>query len=274
MSQILERNKEYADVLRSVIALRSEPVAIRLVREGEEFPQGYGIPAEQMSHCQAVFRARHGESFCMPLASHNCMVGASALNMAPTNEKVASGEFHAGIGMHDSADAAGRMIAERMIPDFPSKGEVVCPLGEADFEPDVVAIVDIPERVYWIVPLSTSEKGGRMSFSTSPFQCACEDVTAVPIVTGSPNVSLGCFGCRKKTDMAADELACGIPYALIPGFVEHLRKYGTGVMTKAKRDRTRIGPRFSASSRTAARRPFSAYFSPNSYALPTENAIL
>jgi hypothetical protein len=36
--------------------------------------------------------------------------------------------------------------------------------------------------------------------------------------------------------MKSDELACGIPYALIPGFVEHLRKYNDGVMTKAKRD--------------------------------------
>lgn len=75
-----------------------------------------------------------------------------------------------------------------------------------------------------------------MSFSTAPFQCACEDVTAVPMATGKPNVSLGCFGCRKKTGMAADEMACGIPYAMIPGFVERLGRYSAGVMTKAKRD--------------------------------------
>ena len=49
-------------------------------------------------------------------------------------------------------------------------------------------------------------------------------------------MSASVFGCRKKTDMKADELACGIPYAMIPGFVEHLRKYGEGVMQKAKRD--------------------------------------
>ena len=104
------------------------------------------------------------------------------------------------------------------------------------FEPDVVTIEDIPERCYWVVPLSTAVEGGRAEFSTSPFQCACEDITAMPIVTGKPNISLGCFGCRKKTDMAADEMAVGIPYSLIPGFVEHLRKYETGVMTKAKRD--------------------------------------
>ena len=128
------------------------------------------------------------------------------------------------------------MISDRMVVPFENEGEIVCPLKDADFVPDVVTIEDIPERVYWIVPLSTAKDGGRVQFSTSPFQCACEDITAVPICTGKPNISLGCFGCRKKTSMAADEMAAGIPYDMIPDFVEHLRKYETGVMTKAKRD--------------------------------------
>ncbi len=236
MSEILDKNKEYATVMKSVMKLRGEPVAVKLVKADEEFPEGYTEPESQMSHCQAIFRAKDGESFKLPISSQNCMVGASALNMSDTPEKVATGDFHAGIGMHDSPAAAGKMISDRMIPSERSKGEIVCPLKDADFVPDVVTIEDIPERIYWVVPLSTAGEGGRASFSTSPFQCACEDIVAVPICSGKPNISLGCFGCRKKTQMAADELACGIPYAMIPGFVEHLRKYETGVMTKAKRD--------------------------------------
>ena len=236
MSEILETNRKYAETLKTVLRLRGEPVAVRLVRKGEEYPAGYEEPAAQISHCQAVFGARRGESYRLPLSSQGCMIGASALNMAPTPEKVASGSFHANIGMHDSPEAAGRMISERMIVPFENDGEVVCPLAEADFEPDVVTIEDIPERCYWVVPLATAERGGRVQFSTSPFQCACEDIVAVPIVTGGPNISLGCFGCRKRTDMAPDEMAVGVPYAMIPGFVEHLERYAETVMTKAKRD--------------------------------------
>jgi uncharacterized protein (DUF169 family) len=70
----------------------------------------------------------------------------------------------------------------------------------------------------------------------APFQCACEDVAAVPIVTGSPNISLGCYGCRKRTDMAADELACGIPFGLIPGYISRLERYEQGPFTNAKRN--------------------------------------
>ncbi len=235
MSEILERNKEYASVMKEALRLRGEPVAIKLVGEGEEYPAGYSAPDSQMSHCQALFAAKDGASLLMPLEMQGCKVGSSALGMNETPEKVQSGEFHFGIGIHDTQEATAEMIAKRVRMSR-NRGEVVCPLKDASFVPDVVAIVDIPERVYWVVPLSTSSGGGRMAFSTSPFQCACEDVTAVPIVTGAPNVSLGCFGCRKKTSMAADELACGIPYSLIPGYVEHLRKYSSGVMAKAKRD--------------------------------------
>lgn len=36
--------------------------------------------------------------------------------------------------------------------------------------------------------------------------------------------------------MAADEMACGIPYSMVHSFVDHLKKYELGVMTKAKRE--------------------------------------
>ena len=51
-----------------------------------------------------------------------------------------------------------------------------------------------------------------------------------------PNISLGCFGCRKKTDMQPDELALGFPYRRLVSMASALDDYETGVMTKAKRD--------------------------------------
>ncbi|MDR0309135.1 MAG: DUF169 domain-containing protein [Candidatus Methanoplasma sp.] len=236
MSEILNANTEYAKKLRSILQLRSEPVAVKLIREGAEYPEGPKMPESQMSHCQAVFRARGGECIKMPLDMHNCHVGAAVLGMTDTPNKVASGEFHAGVGIHDSVEASKNMIDDRILIPYKTSGEVVCPLKNADFVPDAVIIIDVPERIYWIVGLMTAEKGGRAVISTAPFQCACEDITAVPIVTGVPNISFGCFGCRKKTDMAKDELACGIPYGLIPGYVARLERYSQGPISKAKRD--------------------------------------
>ena len=234
MSQ-MEANKEYSNVLKEVLGLRGEPVAVKLVRKGEEFPSMPDTD-DSMSHCQAVARAKGGECLKLTSMQENCHVGTSVLGMTAAPEKVMTGEFHAGIGIHDSVDAAGKMIAQRMSIPYETIGEVVCPLGSADFVPDVVILIDIPERIYWIVALMSAENGGRATFETAPFQCACEDITTIPIMRGKPNVSLGCFGCRKRTDMQRDEIACGIPYSLVPGYVERLEKYRSGVMMKAKRD--------------------------------------
>ena len=235
MSQIVKLNAEYSEILRKVLELNYEPVAVRLVREGEAFSDK-GDVGSSMSHCQAITRARKGECLSLRTEDENCHVGTSVLGMTDTPEKVATGEFHAGIGIHDTVEAAGAMISDRIKILYKTIGELVCPLKDADFIPDVVIMIDIPERIYWVVALISAEKGERASFSTAPFQCACEDITAIPIMTGSPNISLGCFGCRKRTDMAKEEMACGIPYSLIPGYTARLTKYSSGVMTKAKRD--------------------------------------
>ena len=235
MSEILEQNAAYAKALKETIGLRYEPVAVKMIKVGDSYPVGCDVPETQLSHCQAVFKAKCGACIALPGGMQGCNVGASALGIVPTPEKVVSGEFHSGIGMHDSPAAAAKMIAERKILSS-NEGEVVCPLSKADFVPDVIIFIDLPERIYWFVSLSTAAEGGRAAFSTAPFQCACEDLTAIPIITGRPNISIGCFGCRKKTDMKPEEMGIGVPYSLIPGFVDRLPRYAAGPMSKAKRD--------------------------------------
>ena len=236
MSEILSKNADMAKKMKEIINLRSEPVAIKLVKKGETFPAGYEVPEKQHSHCQAVMAARKGAKLCMPLSAQGCMVGAATLGMTEKGEKVKTGEFHFGIGIHQSPAAAAEMIATVTDIDYPTDGEVVCPLKDADFVPDVVAVVDIPERIYWFEALRLRNGGGRISYVTAPFQCACEDITAYPIMKGEPNISIGCFGCRKKTDMAADEMAMGIPYKYLEAWMPDLETYREGVLTKAKRD--------------------------------------
>lgn len=236
MSVILDKNRELAEKLKKVIKLRNEPVAVKLIKEGESYPDGYVEPENQLSHCQCIMNARKGASYKVPLSSQGCMVGAATLGMTSKPEKVKTGEFHFGIGIHETVDSTAEMIATVTDIDYKVDGEVVCPLKDADFEPDVVVFVDIPERIYWFEALHLRQKGGRITYVTAPFQCACADITAYPIMKVQPNISLGCFGCRKKTDMQADELALGYPYKELAEHAAALDVYDAGVMTKAKRD--------------------------------------
>jgi len=229
-------NQNTAERLRIALMLRHEPVAVKLLREGEEPPAGLRSPEKQMSHCQSVMAARKGESLLLSIDDHSCKNGASALGMCAVPEKTASGDFYHSAGMFGSAEAAKRMVEQRSeVPDKVTH-TVVAPLKDADFEPDVVVFADMPERIYWLITLSLYQEGGRSEANTAPYNACCVDAVARPLNEGTLNISLGCFGCRKRTELAADEMLAGVPFSIIPSMMEALDEMSDGIMTKAKRD--------------------------------------
>lgn len=226
---------QLAEKLVKFLDLKYEPVAVKVIKKGEPVPEGYHEPEKNLRHCQSIMKARKGESFIIPADKHACVVGASSLGIIPTPEKVASGEFHHNLGMFESVEAAAGMIAKR--PAFEPESRtatVVGPLKDAKVEPDVVILVDRPETIYWIIPANTYYKGGRVNFSGAAFQATCADTTILPSLTGEINVSLGCFGCRKATDIENDEMLIGIPFNKLEGIVNALEKLYEGPLPKAR----------------------------------------
>ncbi|MCU0861532.1 MAG: DUF169 domain-containing protein [Methanomassiliicoccales archaeon] len=211
--------------LMEILGLKYEPVAITLWKD-ESLPQGYCVPEKPLRHCQALMRARKGEKLTVPADKQACPVGGSALGIVPLPEKVKAGEFHYNIGLYKDVEAARRMIEAR--PEMPAnsvKATALSPLSKATVEPDVVVITGTPEQVYWIVPAaSTYKEGGRVTLETASFQATCADSTLVPYLKRRVNISLGCFGCRKNTDIAPEEMLVGIPFDQLPSLLETLEK--------------------------------------------------
>ncbi len=228
-------NVEISEQLVKILGLKYEPVAVKLIKEGGDLPEGFEEPEGNIRHCQSIMRARKGESFLLPAGKHACVVGASSLGMVPTPVKVTAGEFHKNLGMFDCADAAANMIMQRSELEEKSViATVVGPLRQFEFEPDVIILVDLPETLYWLVPAATFFEGGRQAFSTAAFQATCVDSTIIPLLTGKMNMSLGCFGCRRSTDIRNEEMIAGIPYANIRKMLEALEKLYEGPMQKAR----------------------------------------
>jgi uncharacterized protein (DUF169 family) len=48
------------------------------------------------------------------------------------------------------------------------------------------------------------------------------------------NMSLGCYGCRRATDIRNDEMIAGIPYRNLEKMIEALEKISEGPMQKAR----------------------------------------
>ncbi|MCQ5375247.1 MAG: DUF169 domain-containing protein [Methanomassiliicoccales archaeon] len=227
---------EASKKLVSILGLKYEPVAVTLIKNGQLPPDGYKEVDGNLRHCQSIMRARKGEVMWIPASKHACPVGASALGIVATPEKVASGEFHYNLGMFSSADAAKRMIDARpTLPLGSVIGTVVSPLSKAKVPPDVVVVVGTPEQLYWILPVAaTFEKGGRVTINTAAMQATCVDSTIIPYLTGEINVSLGCFGCRRSTDIAPEEMYAGIPANKLEEVIRILEKLASGPIPKSR----------------------------------------
>jgi uncharacterized protein (DUF169 family) len=230
---------EYAESSKKIVeilGLRTEPVAITLIKKGQPYPEGYKEPETPIRHCQSIMRGRKGEMLVVPGPKQACPVGASALGIVPLPEKVKAGEFHHGMGMYDSAEAAANTISLRpSLKEGSVIATAVSPLSKATIKPDVVVITATPEQAFWIVPAAaTFQKGGRVTVEMAAVQASCADSTVVPYTTGNVNLSLGCFGCRKTTDILPEELLVGVPYARLDELLKALEKMSAGPIPKSR----------------------------------------
>jgi uncharacterized protein (DUF169 family) len=229
-------NAEMSKVFMESLGLQTEPVAITLIKKGKPLPEGYQLPEKPIRHCQAIMRARKGEMLVVPADKQACPVGASALGIVPIPEKVKTGEFHYNLGMYETVDAAAKTISARPhLEPMINDATALAPLSKATLEPDVVVIVGVPEQIYWIIPAaSTFSMGGRITVETASFQATCADSTIVPIMSGKVNISLGCFGCRKATDIKPEEMLVGIPKQKLPELVKALHTLALGPIPKSR----------------------------------------
>jgi uncharacterized protein (DUF169 family) len=230
---------EYAELsnkMVNILGLRTEPVAVTLIKKGQELPEGYVVVETPLRHCQTIMRARKGEKLAVVAGKQACPVGASALGMVPLPEKVMSGEFHHGMGMYASANSAAKTIASRPALETGSViATAVAPLSRATVAPDVIVIVGLPEQLFWIAPAAvTFQEGGRVTMEMAAVQASCADSTVVPIITGNINMSLGCFGCRKTTDITPEEMLVGIPASKLETLVTAIEKMGAGAIPKSR----------------------------------------
>ena len=229
-------NAEMSKVFMESLGLQTEPVAITLIKKGKPLPAGYAVPDKPLRHCQAIMRARKGEMLAVPADKQACPVGASALGITPIPDKVKSGEFHYNLGMYENLEAAAKTISVRPhLEPMTNDATALAPLSKATLDPDVVVVVGVPEQVYWIIPAaSTYSIGGRITVETASFQATCADSTIVPMNSGNVNISLGCFGCRKATDIKPEEMLVGIPRQRLAEVVRALQKLAQGPIPKSR----------------------------------------
>lgn len=229
-------NQELAEALRSALTLRWSPVAIRLMRPGEEIPAGVTEPATRIRHCQSITAARRGNCLYMPPRRHACPDGAGIMGLVPMSEKLRSGDLYLLFKKLPTIECAQKMIASR--PEFEPgsyTATLVAPLEKANFEPDVVVLTLWPEQAMWLCCASTYGDGERHVFHTSGYNSTCADLTVQVMKSGKMNISFGCYGARASSDVEDSEVYVSLPYAKIASLTAALQKLAAKSIPEARR---------------------------------------
>ncbi|WP_258360358.1 DUF169 domain-containing protein [Moorella sulfitireducens] len=228
-------NQQLASIYKDILALRWEPVAVRLLRPGEAVPAGVAEPTARLRHCQSIIAARRGYSLYMPTRRHACPDGAAIMGLIPMPPKLQSGELYLLFKKLPTLECARKMIAAR--PYFPAgsyEATLVAPLSKASFEADVVIFTLWPEQAMWLCMAQSYNSGERHSFNTSGYNSTCADLTVQPMQTGKMNISFGCYGGRASSDIDDFELYLSLPAAQLEMVARSLQKLAQKSIPEAR----------------------------------------
>lgn len=229
-------NKELAEKFKNILTLRWSPVAVKLLKSGEDIPDNVVEPPTPLRHCQAITVARRGNSLYMPPSKHACPDGAAIMGLIPMSPKLRSGELYLLFKKLPNIECAQKMIASR--PAFAAgtyRATVLAPLEDAAFEPDVVIFTIYPEQVMWLCCASSYGSGERHVFHTSGYNSTCADLTVQVMKSQKMNISFGCYGARAISDISDFEAYLSTPYNQIHTLVESLEKLAIKSIPEARR---------------------------------------
>ncbi|MHB8073659.1 DUF169 domain-containing protein [Desulfosporosinus fructosivorans] len=217
--------EQLAKSLKEILGLRWSPVAVKLMKPGEEIPKGLMEPPMPLRYCQSIIAARRGNCLYMPPRKHACPDGSGILGMVEMSEKLRSGALYLLFKKLPNIECAQKMIASR--PEFETGSHtatVLAPLEKATFVPDVVIFTLWPEQAMWLCCAKTYSSGERQNFITSGYNSACADLTVQVIKSGEMNISFGCYGGRASSEIDDFELYVSIPYGQLQDVTDALQK--------------------------------------------------
>ena len=219
----LEKNQKYCEAIESKIKLDAKPVAMKLIKNEEDLPEGYDLIDEKIRHCEMVRKASLGSKFYSTLEQQMCLGGAGAIGLRDMPPKLANGEKYFSLGRFQDLETAKKLTSKLSIVEEEHWGIIYAPLDEADFEADVIEVITEPVGGMILAQSIVYKTGEKITPSFAGIQSLCGDAFANPYISDGINFTLGCDGSRKAADIKDNEMAVGISAAKIEEVISGLQ---------------------------------------------------
>lgn len=219
---VLDRMRQLDGAISQFVRPDTFPLAIRMLRPGEEVPEGVRIPGEKWIVCQSIGIARRfGWGVAVGRDEVICPLAAVAFGFRAPNDAYLKG--YAAVGMYCEDEAAGASLEAAAWRFEPGEYERVCvaPLGGASFEPHVVVVYANSAQVMRLVNAALWKRGGRITTTTAG-RLDCSDIVIQTMTTGEPKVILPCNGDRVFGMAQDSEMAFSFPWGLAQDVMDGL----------------------------------------------------
>lgn len=213
--------------LDTYIRPQTFPVAVKMLRKGEELPPKVRHPKKdlgiQIATCQGVsFARKYGWSLALTREDVNCAPGRVVMGFGKPIEYYTEGTICEGI--YTGTKEAGA-VTESKIPRLKYEEYetiVLAPLNRANFEPDILIIYGNAAQVMRLVQGALYKNGGRI-LSASSGRLDCADFIVEALQSGEPSYVLPCSGDRIFALTQDDEMCFTTPMDKVEDIVEGLK---------------------------------------------------
>lgn len=224
--------KEKSEFIRNNLRLKTSPVAIKYLLEGEDFPEKtrrpLGTMGKRIAVCQAVTMARnYGWTVGITKEDNICVPAALMFGFSDARDDMASlSRLFIEISFAKDAACAGREISSLIRFE---KGEiagiVAAPVERAGFDPDVIVIYGNPAQMMRICQAWSYMTGKRI---TGLFggKVECEQYLIAPHKSQAPQMVIPGNGERIFAMTQDDEMAFAIPAKLLSDLTQGLSEAG------------------------------------------------
>jgi uncharacterized protein (DUF169 family) len=184
-------------------------------------PVGLSRVTSPEHHCSFVGFARGGRAFYAQNEDISCPLARFNLGLDQVTPERLGELARTLVGWSDAQneEIALRYLksavtidaSEKYICYFPMENSKHALERSEGMVPDVVVKMGSPAEFMPLIRTITRLTGRRTQGVASGVGAMCGECTAIPMVTGEPNISLGCGGSRPHARLAPDQLLLALP---------------------------------------------------------------
>jgi uncharacterized protein (DUF169 family) len=212
--------KEQSQILKEVLHLKNEPVAVTFTIDQIESDKHDKVPI-----CEALRRTADGESFILDENTSRCPGGTwhGGLTEPPTAQRKRRIQrfLTRGEKLYHSVVAFERSQTINTPPPTGVADKIIfTPLAKAKLRPDVVIFLVNPELGCRLLHLDSYWDG--IPPRIEPTGALCHAVISYSVMSGQTNLSLGDWTARKHHGFEENTLFLTVPYERLDNLIKAL----------------------------------------------------